>query len=264
MAKTKFFTIVAGTGFLALLLSGGIWHEDFLTKWGQLSVLSAKASANNFSDYVPPGGRDRIQRTDGAGSRGCPTGSFGSLTLLIPSDHVGLTATGRPTFSWYVSSASSMPMQFALVEPGVAKPLLVKQFRSDKSGIVQLELPQDAPELSVGKVYRWTVSLLCNDKRPSENIYVRSWIMRVANPTPTNTQMISLNSEHTSSAQILRQSAAIYAQSGIWYDTIATLSKAYFADRKDELNYQYFRFLLDRVGLSQVPISEPQLLVANE
>lgn len=263
MNKVKFTAIIAGSVFFTLLLSTDaidIGRKHSLAQWQPSSFWSTKASANSFAGYVPPVGRERIQRTEGAGSRGCPSGSFGSVTLLIPNDHVGLTTSGRPTFSWYVSSPPSTPMQFALVEPGVAKPLLVKQFRNNKSGIVQLELPPNVPELSAGKVYRWTVSLVCNTKRPSENIYVRSWISRVDHLTQTNIQS---GSERYSSARKLRQTAAAYARSGIWYDSIASVAKAYLAEPQDEQNYQYLRFLLDEVGLSRVPISQPQILAGN-
>ncbi|MBD2182882.1 DUF928 domain-containing protein [Planktothrix sp. FACHB-1355] len=263
MNNTKITAMLTGAAFFTFLLSTDaidIASKHSLAQWKQLSVWNNKASADPLGGYVPPVGRDRIERTEGAGSRGCPSGSFGSLTLLIPNDHIGLTVSGRPTFSWYVSSAPSMPMQFTLVEPGVAKPLLVKQFRNDKSGIIQLELPPNVPELSTGKVYRWTVSLVCNAKRPSENIYVRSWISRVDYRTGINSQSAS---ESDSYAQKLRQTAAAYAQSGIWYDSIASVTKAYLVEPQNRQNYQYLRFLLDAVGLSQVPISQPQILAGN-
>lgn len=264
MSGIKLKLALAGASFLTFFLSANA--IDFQSKIFPANLsdplaanLSDRALASTFAQYTPPVGRDRIIRTEGAGSRGCPTGSFGSISLLTPSDHVGLTATGRPTFSWYVASMPSTPMQFALVEPGVAKPIMVKRFQNVKSGIVQLEIPPNIPELSVGKVYRWTVSLVCNSKRPSENIYVRSWISRVANPIAANNDRATLNSP----AKMLRDTAEEYARSGIWYDAVASVSKAYLADPKDDLNYQYLRFLLNGVGLSQVPITQPQSLIAD-
>ncbi len=266
MTNPKFTTIFTGAVLLTLLQSTGafnFWSESTPGNFfGELNVFSTKALANDFVEYVPPAGRDKIQRTEGAGSRGCPSDSFGSLSLLIPNDHIGLTATDHPTFSWYVSKTPSTAMQFALVEPGVSKPLLVKQFDNSKSGIVQLELPENVQGLSVGKVYRWTVSLVCNAKRPSENIYVRSLIIRAAN-SPENNHQLKFTSVDQSSAQELRQAAAVYARSGIWYDAIANISKAYLANPGDGLSAQYLRFLLDQVGLSHLPISQPQALVKN-
>ena len=237
MIKIKYKAAIASTTLLTLLVFG---------------VLPLNANANTFSGYVPPTGRERIQRTDGSGSRGCPSGAFGSISLLIPNDHVGLTVSDRPTFSWYVSALPSTPMQFALVEPGVPQPILVKQLRVNKTGIVQLELPKNVSELSVGKTYRWTVSLVCNAKRPSENIYVRSQIARVPN------RVDEIQTLANATPQTLRTRAIAYAQSGIWYDAIATISQAYLATPQDRLNAEYLHLLLNQVGLSQIRILEAQ------
>ena len=248
MATPKFTTAVTGAALLTLLqftgLSDVLWeHAPEMLR--QLTVGGLQASANTFEGYIPPAGRGRVQRTDGASSRGCTNSSFGSISLLTPNDHVGLTVSSHPTFSWYVS-APTTAMQFALVEPGVSKPVLVKRLQIKKSGIVQLALPQNAPELSVGKAYRWTVSLVCNTKRPSENIYVRSWIARVTNKAD--------EIQHLATATSERDRAMVYAQSGIWYDAITVISKAYLAHPKDRLTAEYLRLLLDQVGLSQVGI----------
>ena len=259
--KFKFKAAIASTSLLTLLLFGVLPQN-------QRSPLTANlsANANTSGGYVPPAGRERIQRTDGAGSRGCPQGSFGSISLLTPNDHVGLTVSERPTFSWYVSALPSTPMQFALVEPGVAQPILVKQLRVNKTGIVQLKLPTNISGLSVGKTYRWTVSLVCNAKRPSVNIYVRSWIARVPNHVDELQLLATASSETTreSNSDRLRQRAIAYAQSGIWYDAIAAISKAYLANPQDRLSAEYFHLLLNQVGLSQVRIPEAQPLAGRE
>ncbi len=246
MATPKFTTAITGAALFTLLQFTGL--IDVLRRHApellsHLTVGQLQASANTFEGYIPPAGRGRVQRTDGASSRGCTNSSFGSISLLTPNDHVGLTISPRPTFSWYVSVPTTA-MQFALVEPGVPKPVLVKQLQV-KSGIVQFALPQNVPELSVGKPYRWTVSLVCNTKRPSENIYVRSWIVRVANKVDKQ-KLATTTSE--------RDRATVYAQSGIWYDAITVISKAYLAHPKDRLTAEYLRLLLDQVGLSQVGI----------
>lgn len=253
MIKAKFNRAIAGATVLTLLQFGVLAENPLPPITNNLT-----AHANTFSGYIPPTGRERIQRTDGSGSRGCPSGSFGSISLLIPHDHVGLTVLDRPTFSWYVSALPSTPMQFALVEPGVPQPILVKQFLVNKTGIVQLELPTNVSELSVGKTYRWTVSLVCNAKRPSENIYVRSWIARVPNRVE-EIQMLA-----SATTPTLRNRAIAYAQSGIWYDAIGTIAKAYLANPQDRLNAEYLHLLLNQVGLSQVRIPEAQPFAGRE
>ncbi|BAZ16873.1 hypothetical protein NIES4071_87510 [Calothrix sp. NIES-4071] len=247
MFSTKLKIILVTTSF-TVLQSFGLLDSLNEQAPGSTFTLSSKAYANTFQGYVPPKERRPIERTDGAGSRGCPEGLFGSLNLLVPNDHVGLTISERPTFSWYVSAVPSTPMQFALVEPGVAKPLLVKTIKVDKPGLVQLQIPAHVKELTVGKQYRWTVSLVCNVKRPSLSIYARSRIMRV--PSTEVSDFSKMASE-----QLLRDKAIFYAQRGIWYDAVSNITKAYLSN-PDRFHATYLRGLLEQVGLSNVVAKE--------
>ncbi len=269
MTNPKFTTILTGAVLFTLLQSTGAFN--FWSKYspvnffGQPNVFSTKALAEDFEKYVPPTSKSQIQRQESAGSRGegCPSDSIGSLSLLIPSDHIGLTSTDHPTFFWYVSKTPSNVMKFELTQPGVSKPLLVKQFSNVKNGIFQLELPNNVQGLSADQEYRWTVSLICNAKHPSKNIYVQGLIKRIDNSTQKNPQL-KLDPRDQSSAQKLYQIAAIYAKSGFWYDAIANISKAaYLTNPGDKLSAQYFRFLLDQEGLSNIDISQPQSLASN-
>jgi Domain of Unknown Function (DUF928) len=251
MFSYRFRRILAGTALLTMLQSVGLL--DLLTEQAPVSALkvSSKAYANVFKGYVPPKKRRAIKRTDGAGSRGCPEGLFGSLNLLVPNDHVGLTISKRPTFSWHVSAVPSTPMRFALVEPGVAEPLLVKKIKVDKPGLVQLQIPENVKPLEVGKEYRWTVSLVCNMKRPSLSIYARSRIARV----PV-TQVSDFS--NTASEQLLQDKAIFYAQQGIWYDAVANITQAYLGSPRSSSYNKYLRGLLEQVGLSEVVAKQLQ------
>jgi len=262
LATNKYINTALGVIVLTLFQS-----VDLLDIWREGIFLSqTEALATEFPGYVPPPQRRPIVRTDGSASRGCQEGMFGSISLLVPSDHIGLTVSAHPTFSWYVSAVPSTTMQFALVEPGVVKPILVKQLKVNKSGIIQLDLPE-LLSLSVGKEYRWTVSLICNQKRPSQNIYVRSRIQRVSvkalevpelmgNPVSDNLAQIS--------STTMRDRAILYGQSGIWYDAVSAMSKAYLTNPQDPLNVKYLRVLLNQVGLSSVANSQLPPLTAQK
>ena len=207
--------------------------------------IQLAALAETVQGYIPPPRRiRRTQRSDGSGSRGCSQTTPVSLTLLTPSDHVATTVSGRPTFLWYISELTNAPMRFTLVEPGVSEPVVDKQLKVDKPGIVQMQLPSDALELVEGKEYRWTVSIVCNENRPSENVYARAWILRVPN-TPSLVQKLTAVTGN-------QDSAMIYAQSGVWYDAISTIYLDSLANPSDQLSSVYFHELLDQVGLSKV------------
>lgn len=210
--------------------------------------LNSKALADINQGYIPPPNPDRIQRTEAGGSRGCDgLDTSVSLTLLTPHNHVATTVSDRPTFLWHVSAL--VPIRFALVEPGVSKPVMEKLIKAKKPGIVELKVPPSVPKLVVGKEYRWTVSIPCNEQRPSENIYARAWIKRVAS-TPELAQKLRGVSQE-------RQRAEIYASSGIWNNAISAIYTASNADPKDQLSSKYFLELLNQVGLSKVATQEP-------
>ena len=223
-------------------ISGAINRSSILSSL--LSSGSEAVASAAEPEYVPPAGRDRLQRTEGGGARGCTNSIPVSLNLLTPKDHIAQTVSAHPTFLWHMSDATSAPMVFTLVERNVGQPIFQKQLKADKSGIVRLEMPQNAPALVEGKEYRWTVSLICSHKRPSENIYARAWIERVAIAPNLTQKLAAADSE--------RNRALLYARSGIWYDALAILDKAHETDPRDRQTSNSFVSLLEQVGLTKV------------
>ena len=222
--------------------------------------LPARASTPSPAkfEYNPPE-RGIPKTTQGTGSRGCPSSETLSepvtVTLLVPKDHTGQTISGHPTFLWHVSRQTSIPIEFALVEPGIAKPLFVQRMQVEKGGIMQLELPAYLPQLETGRKYRWSVSLLCNSNRPSSNVFVQSWIERVA-AKPELTQQLT-----NEKSQLER--AKIYGAAGLWYDALAAISTAYNENPSDRIISQARLSLFEQAGLTQVAASEPQPLASN-
>jgi hypothetical protein len=172
-----------------------------------------------------------------------------SLQLLSDSERVGQTISPHPSFLWYVSATPTTSTRFTLVEPGVAEPLWEQQLPATKSAIVQLQMPATAPELEIGKEYRWTVTLICNPLRPSENFYARAWIVRIP-PTPSLTALLAAAGSDS-------DRVAIYARSGIWYDALATAYQGY---KVKPLVDRDFLALLEQVGLSEIVTAEQQKL----
>ena len=140
----------------------GLTNFPVISIIGQTLKFSSKASAQLVTDYDPPAGTKRKSRTQGAGSRGCDAfpGSDGSrsdhrvanpdLQLLAPNDHIPTTVSTHPTFYWYIS-ATSLPVRFTLVEPGVSKPVTDRRFLVTRPGVVGVKLPSDVPGLVAGK-----------------------------------------------------------------------------------------------------------------
>ncbi len=209
-----------------------------------LTIGNGDARADETQAYVPPGGRSAPQRTQGSGARGCTNSIPVTLNLLAPGDHIARTTLAHPTFLWNVSGATSAPMIFTLTAPGSQEPIFQKQLKADKAGIVQLEVPQISTPLAVGQQYRWTVALVCNQKRPSQNINARAWIERVASTPELTQKLATANNE--------RDRAFIYTKSGVWYDGIAILNQLQATKPQDKQALNSFVSLLKQVGLSKV------------
>lgn len=212
--------------------------------------LNSFASGQTVEGYVPPPRRiSRTQRRDGSGSRGCSNSKAiaTSLTLIVPSNHVPTTVSNHPTFLWYVSEVVSAPVKFTLIEQQSLKPVFKKQLKIQKAGIMQLQIPSRAPALVEGKQYRWTVALVCNERRPSENTYAYAWIERV----PLDGELAQLLAGVTSR----QERALILARAGIWYDAASTLYE--ISQRNSDKRVVFSAFdnftkLLRQVGLSKL------------
>ncbi|HAX78067.1 MAG TPA: hypothetical protein DCY88_20155 [Cyanobacteria bacterium UBA11372] len=239
-------------GLMNAPLSPNFSHP--LIEGGFISPARAQTAQTTNFNYEPPN-RGMPKTTQGTGSRGCTLSQPVTVTLLVPNDHTGQTISNRPTFFWHVSDKTSVPVEFALVEPGVTKPLFVQRMEVQKPGIMQVQLPQDAPELVSGRKYRWSVSLLCNANRPSSNVFVTSWIERVAAKPELTQKLFNAESE--------QERARIYAASGLWYDALAGISGAYNANPSDRAIFQARLSLLRQVGLNQVVLQEQQNLASN-
>lgn len=211
------------------------------------------------SSYVPPKGMVPTQGVRTGQLIGCQTDPGMSLEtfpkvlpikLLVPQDHIGQTASGRPVFFWYVSEVPTVPIEFSLTVPGVAAPLFVQRVDIQQPGIAQFQLPEAQPELAIGKKYRWAVSLVCNAADPYlERPYIQSWVERVTPSLPELRQLEVAASE--------RARAVVYAQYGFWYDALATFAAARAANPEDKGITADIVAFLAQAGLSQEQLQPP-------
>lgn len=159
--------------------------------------------------YNPPLGKERQQYRRAGASRGCTKQLEDAVVLLTPEDHIGLTVSANPTIFWYVKKKISVPIEFTLLEPK-HKPLFVKKIKATSPGIVALKLPPEVAKLEIGKQYRWTISLICNPYRPSDNSYASAWIERI----PFSTSLKIETSQNKANCSL------IYGKASIWYDAL--------------------------------------------
>jgi hypothetical protein len=202
-------------------------------------TTKAVETHNTTKAYKPRPGRKRTQARKPGGYRGdsCSRQSPNPLTLMVPEDHVPLTTSERPTFFWYANTIY-YPIRFTIYEPGQITPVYVQNITPTTPGIVALKLPETANKLKIGVQYRWTVSVICNRLRPSENIYAKAWIERVQSPIiPSNTSVC----------------LSYYARAGIWYDALSCQAKS----------TEEFWSLLNQVQLLAIAKEQPQIKFVN-
>ncbi|MEY2832501.1 MAG: hypothetical protein RLZZ574_1759 [Cyanobacteriota bacterium] len=234
-----------------------------------IKATEIKPNPKTTKIYKPRPGRKRTQARKPGGYRGDSCNqSQNPITLLVPRDHVPLTTAQRPTFFWNVNTISQ-PIRFTIYEPGQPRPIYVQNITPKTPGIIALSLPERAKSLKIGVQYRWTVSVICDRSRPSENIYAKAWIERVESSNTGDKSPVHLRPKGRREASALayrfayktkvpagdRWSSCLsnYAQSGIWYDALSCQRKS----------TEEFWLLLNQVKLLAIAKEQPQITFIN-
>jgi hypothetical protein len=197
-------------------------------------------------NFEAPGSNTTSQTASG-GVRG---EDLAKVIPLLPTNSYGRTVSGRPTFLVYLPPTASQEVFFSLQDAD-RNHHYQKTFNiSGQGGIVEITLPEDAPELEIGKEYVWFFAPISPDGiLQPDNYSVTGWVKRVESPVP-NDQLSSLTPIKL---------AIIYAQEGIWYDTLAILNAAKLAQPDDVTLASEWKDLLQQVGLEAIanqPLAE--------
>ena len=144
-----------------------------------------------------------------------------SLRVLVPG--IGNTISEQPTLYWSISQALSAQFELTLkpiMPPGsfeFPEPLIDKTLHlSVNKGIQALSLVQHNAKLDINTQYEWSISLVCDSENPSINIFDSGIIKRVEPSNTLNERIKGANE---------RQLPYIYAENGVWYDALDTLSR---------------------------------------
>ncbi len=179
----------------------------------------------------PPDGEPKQSGTTGTrGECGSAKGSLPFLTPLTPgtiqgltekkegtvSEYPTLTISEYPTFFVYVPQTSAHSVEFVLTDENNTREIYYKAFALPSNpGIVSIKLPADKPPLELGKVYKWSFSIICKPRDSSQNITVYGWVKR----TEPNPALVKALEKATP-----LERAALYGEYGIWHETLTTLA----------------------------------------
>jgi hypothetical protein len=204
---------------------------------GGASATPAKAGAAVFS-YRPPVRGAPASRV-GGGSRGTAD-ITGELAVLAP-DHTGLTTTSQPTLYWYLSEPANARLDVTVTNDKQIDPLLEQTIGIPKTaGIQSFDLAKVGAKLEPGIEYRWFVSLTPDEKQRSNDVVASGTIKYVKPDAALENKVASANE--------LTQ-ARVYAEDGIWYDAIDSLSRAIQQNPGSASLHAQRAAMLDQVGL---------------
>lgn len=225
-----------------------LWAKLLFIVFG-LSFLIPFTTAEAQITFKAPEGLKAPGRRIAGGARSlqeknCSIGQ-NPLTAIVPNSNIGRTTQANPTFFFYVPQTSAT---LELVLQDREKEYKQTYKSSEKGGIVSIPFNK---ALEVGKVYRWSFSIICNPKERSKDKLVQGAIVRVQ----TEPQLASKLA--TASPQ---ESANLYAQAGIWQDSVASLAQSLSSNPNNaELKADWQALLTSNsVGLNDL-VGEPLL-----
>jgi hypothetical protein len=193
--------------------------------------------------YVPPDLGFPARRM-GAGTRGM--GRMASVQILAP-DHLGYTTLEQPTLYWYLAEPTTTRIEFTIRDEASVEPLLERELPAPAQGGIQaLRLADHGVRLRPGTRYLWFVSLVADPGRRSKDFTVGAWIARLVPDAALRERLAAAGGGE----------AQIYAQNGLWYDAIASLSVRIAGAPADLLLLERRAALLEQVGLSEVAAYE--------
>lgn len=205
------------------------------------------------------GVRPSRARTSGISRGACMlNGRPISMTALVPklnpqTEAEGLieiesTVSSRPTFFVHIPQNQAQLAEFELNDGAEdefeRQTLYYTSFTpSQQGGIMGISLPEEAPELEVGKTYQWSLRLQCDPVDRSGDVIIEGWVQRVE-LSPFVSRQLQFTSD--------RNRPLVYARAGIWQDTLTTLAQLRLENRDDLAISADWLSLLDSVNLDAI------------
>ena len=164
------------------------------------------------------------------------------LCTLVP-DHVGLTVSAEPVLFFFMEKSTTFPLEFTIIERHGISPLVETRFAPPLSaGIHTVRLADYGKQLKQGVKYKWFVALIPDEQHRAKDVLAAGGIERVAFPDDLRQKL-----NRAGAAEI----SSIYAETGIWYDALANLSREISKNPGNKNLVQQRAFLLEQVGLSE-------------
>ena len=187
--------------------------------------------------------------------RGMPMNRMGAATrnassklptiMAIVPEHTGFTIQDNPVLFWYLSKAASCSVEISLIDDSQYEPLWQSRLSLPvPAGFHRIQIADTGLKLNTGKTYKWFVALVTDPVHRSKDIIAGGVIERIT-PSETLKQKLSQSDP--------LQRVAIFAEEGIWYDTLSSISDLIDASPGDNALENIRSDLLKQVGLDFQP-----------
>ena len=209
----------------------------------------ADAPKKTMLKFTAPKGAATATRTDGdGGSRGLQDkDKLPALYVLVPNT-AALTTKESPALFWYQAAGSNTLFELTVTEPKNPKPVLKLSLQGvNKPGIHRLSLDKQNVALKPGVTYKWTVAWVPKADNRSLNVVAGGSIERVEPKAELTAALADAKGI---------DAASVYAQNGIWYDALESVSNAIDAAPEDKDLHKLRAELLDQAGLKDAAASE--------
>ena len=218
---------------------------------GDFTGSSVRAQSAWAPIYRPPFPNAPRVRVDGI-SRGADDAAL-ALTVLAP-EHVGLTTKDQPSLFWFQSKAVRARFELTIVAAKEPKPLLEMQLDQPATdGIQRFRLSDHGVKLKKDVDYRWSVAVVLDPENRSRDVVASGVIRRIA-PSPALVERL---------AKSPSDAAAIYADEGIWYDSMEALSDTIEQQPQDKVLHEERAMFFMQVGLKDAAVYEARTASAQ-
>jgi hypothetical protein len=147
----------------------------------------------------------------------------------------------QPSLFWFISSDTSLPVELAIVDPNATEPLLETRIASPvQRGVHRLRLADFGVKLAAGVAYQWSVAVMPDPARRSRDILASGTIERVKPASELEPKFAGAGKEDL---------VSWYAEAGIWYDALETVSDLIERSPGDATARRYRAALLAQAGL---------------
>lgn len=232
--------------FLALMgLVNPYWQNQAIAQKNSSAVSAIPKAKVTFN---PPAG-DQPKTSQAGASRNigeCISQAENAdlpFAPLLPVADLALTVAAYPTVLAYLPVTSAEKIFFSWRDENNNDHYQTIMTLNNQGTVISLTLPADAPPLEVGKNYYWSLAIMCGGRLQPDSPIIQGQIQRVALESTISDRLKTANPLET---------AAIYGEAGIWYETIATLAQLKTAEPENQDLAANWQELLTSVGLEKI------------